>query len=140
MRQLAARARRHVHEGRPRFAASRAEHEQAVQAFGAACAAGDLEALLGVLDPDVVWRSDGGGRVSAFREPQHGAAQVARVAIGFARRAPRSIELTTVNGAPGVVLRDADGILTVMAFAVEGGRITAIDSIRNPDKLRHVRG
>ena len=62
VRQLASRARRHVRRERPRFAASRDEHERAVRAFARAVAEGDLEGLVAVLDPDVVWTSDGGGR------------------------------------------------------------------------------
>lgn len=55
------------------------------------------------------------------------------------RRPPRQIAMATVNGAPGLVLRDADGVLSVISFTVDGGRIAAIDVVRNPDKLTGVR-
>ena len=78
VRQLASRARRHVKRERPRVAASRDEHERTVRAFAQAVTEGDLEGLVAVLDPDVVWTSDGGGRVIASRKPIYGGARVAR--------------------------------------------------------------
>jgi RNA polymerase sigma-70 factor (ECF subfamily) len=139
-RQLASRARRHVQEGRPRRPASGAEHLEVVAAFAAACTEGNLQGLVALLDPDVVWRSDGGGRVTSSRKVQRGADKVARGLLALARRPPRGAYLAEVNGAPGIVLRDADGFLSVMAFTVDGARITAVDIMRNPEKLRHVRG
>jgi nucleoside-diphosphate-sugar epimerase len=53
----------------------------------------------------------------------------------WARRPPRRLRIATVNGAPGLVMRDADGVLTVIAFTIDAGRITALDVMRNPDKL-----
>lgn len=138
VRQLASRARRHVEASRPRTPATRDEQEAVVTAFAMACAEGDLEALVGLLDPGVVWRSDGGGRVFASRAPQRGVAKVARAMLAFASRPPLAGRMALVNGAPGIVLTDADGVLTVMAFTVDAGRITALDVVRNPDKLRHV--
>ncbi len=140
VRQLVSRARRHVKDGRPRTPAGRAEQAALVGAFAVACVEGDLEGLVAVLDPEVVWRSDGGGAVLASRIPQRGAAKVARGLIALARRPARNGRPADVNGAPGLVLRDADGLLTVMAFTVDGGCITAIDVIRNPAKLGHVAG
>jgi RNA polymerase sigma-70 factor (ECF subfamily) len=58
--------------------------------------------------------------------------------LAFARRPPRSVRMVSVNGAPGLVMRDADGVLTVIAFTVDAGRITALDVMRNPDKLTTV--
>ena len=138
VRQLASRARRRVRDGRPRVPPTRAEQAAVVAAFAAACAEGDLETLLGLLDPDVVWRSDGGGAVRAARRPQHGAPKVGRAMVALARRQPRGGYVADVNGAPGLVVRAGDGRLTVMAFTVDGGRITAIDTIRNPAKLGRV--
>jgi RNA polymerase sigma-70 factor, ECF subfamily len=138
VRQLAARAREHVRRGRPRFPPTAAEQRELVAAFAAACQQGDLERLVSLLDPGVVWRADGGGKVSAAHPVERGARQVARVVLAFARRPPRSVGLVTVNGAPGLVLRDADGVLTVLAVTVDAGRIVALDAIRNPDKLTAV--
>ena len=86
VRQLASRARRHVTRERPRFAASRDEHDRAVRAFAQAVAEGSLEGLVAVLDPDVVWTSDGGGRASAARKPLRGGARVARAWAALSRK------------------------------------------------------
>ena len=138
VRQLASRARQHVEDGRPRFPPTQAEQRDLVAAFAAASQEGDLERLVALLDPDVVWRGDGGGKVAAHHGAR-GAWPVAGAMLGMARRPPRRITMATVNGAPGLVLRDADGVLSVISFTVDGGRITAIDVVRNPDKLSAVR-
>jgi hypothetical protein len=69
-----------------------------------------------------------------------GAQNVTRLLLAIARRPPRSVRMVSVNGAPGLVMRDADGVLTVIAFTVDAGRITALDVMRNPDKLTTVPG
>lgn len=138
VRQLAARARQHVEDGRPRFPPTTAEQRALVSAFAAACTNGDLERLVALLDPDAVWRGDGGGKV-ASHQGARGAERVARALLRLTRRPPRRVGMVTVNGAPGLVLRDADCVLSVISFTVDGGRITAIDVIRNPDKLGGVR-
>lgn len=138
VRKLASRARRDVQAAGPSPAPARKDQERVVAAFAAAAGAGDLEGLVAVLDPDVVWRSDGGGRVTALRRPLHGASRVARALLGFARRPARGGYVADVNGEPGLVFRDADGVLTVLAFTVRDGRITQIHAIRNPEKVRHV--
>jgi RNA polymerase sigma-70 factor, ECF subfamily len=136
-RQLASRARRHVEAGRPRFPATREEQREVVSAFMAAAIEGDVDGLVAVLDPDVTMRADGGGRVPALREPVHGAPNVATVLAGFARTGAARGEVISVNGAPGLLI-EARGGRSVMAFTVDAGRITAIDVVRNPDKLAHV--
>jgi RNA polymerase sigma-70 factor (ECF subfamily) len=138
VRQLAARARRHVTDGRPRYAASAEAQRRVVQAFALACAEGDLVALLATLEDEVIWRSDGGGNVSALRKPLRGRDRVAKALLGFARRAPLGARFALVNGHQGLVLTDADGILTVMSFTLADEKIVAIASIRNPRKLTHV--
>jgi RNA polymerase sigma-70 factor (ECF subfamily) len=138
VRQLASRARRHVTDERPRFAASRDEHDEAVRAFARAIDQGDLDGLLAVLDPDVRWTSDGGGRVTAARRPLQGADRVARAWTALGRRTvgdPLEIEL---NGRLGLVLLSLDGHRAALSFVISNGRITRIDSVRNPDKLRHL--
>jgi len=137
VRQLAARARQHVDEGRPPFPLTYAEQQELVAAFAAACAEGDLQRLVAMLDPDVVWRGDGGGKVTSGRGAR-GAERVARDLVLLTRRPPRRLGTATVNGAPGLVVLDADGVLSVVSFTVDGGRITAIDVVRNPDKLSGV--
>ncbi|HZU40489.1 MAG TPA: sigma-70 family RNA polymerase sigma factor [Solirubrobacteraceae bacterium] len=138
VRQLASRARRHVEDERPRYPSSARDHRRVVEAFTQACLEGDLDGLVATLDEDVVWRSDGGGKVPAVGRPLRGRDHVARVLLGFARRPPVAGALARVGGAPGLVIRDADGVLTVMAFVFSGERVAAIHTVRNPDKLAHV--
>jgi RNA polymerase sigma-70 factor, ECF subfamily len=137
-RQLASRARRHVEAGRPRFPATRDEQREVVSAFMAAALDGDVDALLAVLDPEVTMRADGGGRVTTVRRPLHGADHVARTIARFARMRTGHGRVVDVNGAPGLMVEAAGGELSVFAFTVDGGRITAIDIVRNPDKLERV--
>lgn len=142
VRQLATRARRHVEEGTPRYPASREEHAGVVAAFTDAWADGDVDGLLRVLDPGVTFRADGGGKVNAARIPQYGAERVARTLVGFAlTNARRGVEtrgtVVDVNGLPGILFRDGE-VTSVISLTVDGGRITAIDVVRNPDKLRHL--
>ncbi|MFI0816661.1 RNA polymerase sigma factor SigJ [Streptomyces sp. NPDC021098] len=142
VRQLASRARKRVRAEAPRRSVDRGEHRRAVDAFLAAVMGGDLDGLLKVLDPEVVWRSDGGGKAVASRVPILGNEQVARFARRLARglgREEMSILRREVNGAPGLVFVDAAGERTVVfAFTVHDERITAIDVVVNPDKLRHL--
>jgi RNA polymerase sigma-70 factor (ECF subfamily) len=109
-----------------------------VTAFAQACGNGDVQQLAALLDPDVVWRADGGGKATAAHPPKGGAQNVTRLLLALARRPPRSVRMASVNGAPGLVMRDADGVLMVIAFTVDAGRITALDVMRNPDKLTTV--
>jgi RNA polymerase sigma-70 factor (ECF subfamily) len=135
VRQLASQARRRVREERARVA-SRAQHDAVARAFAAAASMGDLEGLVAVLDPDVVLRSDGGGRVSAARRPVEGADRVARFLLGLPRLEPGAslgpIEtpdglgfLATLDGRPSAVF----------SLRVQDGRITDVYVMRNPDKL-----
>jgi RNA polymerase sigma-70 factor (ECF subfamily) len=135
VRQLAARGRQEVARGRPRFPPSPGEQRALVGAFIDACRGGDLAGLVALLDPDVVCRGDGGGAVTALLDAKRGAGPVAGVLLTFARRWPPELTPATVNGGPGLVLRDAGGVLSVVALTVDGGLVTAIDVIRNPDKL-----
>ena len=140
-RQLASRARRHVQAGRPRFSATPDEQREVVAAFASAVADGDVDRLVALLDPDVTARADGGEHVKGLRKPLHGAPKVAKAMAGFARAGARwgvSGKLVDVNGRPGLLMRSGDEV-AVAAFAVDAGRITAIDIVRNPEKLAHVR-
>jgi RNA polymerase sigma-70 factor (ECF subfamily) len=138
VRQLASRARRHINDERPRFGASRDEHERAVRAFAQAVGAGSLEGLVAVLDPDVVWTSDGGGRVTAARKPLRGTTRVARAWAAISRKSTHEPIEITLNGQLGLLLASSDGHPAALSFAVSDGRITRIDAIRNPEKLRHL--
>jgi RNA polymerase sigma-70 factor (ECF subfamily) len=139
VRQLASRARAHVEAGKPRFPAGRDEEERILAAFTVAWEEGDHEALLALLDPDAVLRSDGGGRVPSVGRLL-GGARVARALVAFVRstelsgQEPRG-RVARVNGAPGLVVHDHRST-SVVSLTIDGGRIVAIDIVRNPDKLR----
>ncbi len=144
VRQLAARARRNVAAATPRFPVGREEQERLVLAFAVACATGDLEQLLPLLDPEVVFRSDGGGKVTASQVPVEGADRVARALVALTRHevgdedVPARGRFALVNGAPGIVTHNGS-VLTVLSFAFDDGRIVAVHAVRNPEKLAHVR-
>jgi RNA polymerase sigma-70 factor (ECF subfamily) len=138
VRQLASRARRHVKEESPRFSASRAEHDRAVRAFEEAITEGNLEDLVAVLDPDVVWTSDGGGRATAARKPLRGGERIARAWVAFRRKSVPEVTEINLNGQLGLVLASGDGHRAAISFVVSDGRIVRIDAVRNPEKLRRL--
>jgi RNA polymerase sigma-70 factor (ECF subfamily) len=138
VRQLASRARRHVSGHGARFEASPDEHDRAVRAFAHAVAQGDLDCLLAVLDPDVVWTSDGGGRAIASRAPIRGAQRVGRAWVALGRTASDPAAPIELNGRLGLLLPGRDGHRSVLSFQVDGGRIVRLDVVRNPEKLRRV--
>jgi RNA polymerase sigma-70 factor (ECF subfamily) len=140
-RQLAARARRHVRAAAPRYTADRAGHDQAVRAFAAAMENGDLERLVAVLDQDVVWRADGGGKAPANRRVLVGAELVARFVVGLKRTRyrDRRLEPAVVNAGLGLVSRKDGHVVAVYGFTVAAGRITEIDIVTNPEKLGRAR-
>jgi len=136
-RQQASRARKAVEARRPRFPATPAQQQEIIGAFTAAARDGDIDALLGVLHPDVVFTADGGGIVTASRKPLHGAERVAKTVTALARNGGAGVtfDLVDVNGMPGLAGTGRDGVASVMRFTVDDGRITAIDIQRNPEKL-----
>jgi RNA polymerase sigma factor (sigma-70 family) len=132
-RQLASRARRRVQGSTSLPDADVARHRQAVDAFLAAARAGDFDALLAVLDADVVLRADQ-GTLRVIR----GARAVADEALTFARIA-RSAQLALVNGTPGIVARLPNGQpMAVLGFAVNGGKVVEIDILADPTRLRQL--
>ncbi|GAA4471908.1 RNA polymerase sigma factor SigJ [Phytohabitans houttuyneae] len=138
-RQLVARARAHVRRNAPRFTVDQDQHAGAVRAFLAACAGGRMDALVRVLDPDVVLRSDGGGQVAGVaRRPVVGADRVARLLVAVAARGNARPDIRSVNGAPGLVFEAGGRVVGVMAFSVAGDLITGIDFVVNPDKLTRI--
>jgi RNA polymerase sigma-70 factor (ECF subfamily) len=138
-RQLAVRARAHVREARPRFPVSDARGEEIANAFFEASRSGDLDALQAMLAADVVLTSDGGGKRLATLNAIRGLAKVTRLFGGLARKiAPggsQLLALRRIDGLPGFVSREPDGLLQTTALQIEGERITAIYVMRNPDKL-----
>ena len=141
-RQLAARARRHVEERRPRFEASREQREQLATRFFAAAEEGDLQGLEELLAHDVVFRGDGGGKAPAAKRALHGRARVARTLIAGLRALARfgiAWRREEVNGQPGALFFDREGrLVSVMSLDVAEGEIQGVSAIVNPDKLRHL--
>ena len=133
-RQLASRGRRRVREGEVPSAsgADAAEQRRLVDAFFAAARAGDIDALVAVLDPDVVLRADAGPSPRSVEV--RGARAVANRAAMFAS-GDRTVVAAEVNGAPGVIIRRGDLVVSVMEFTVADGRIAAIHALADPDRL-----
>jgi RNA polymerase sigma-70 factor, ECF subfamily len=136
-RQLASRARRRVRGGAPVPDADLSRQREVVDAFFAAARHGDFDALVAVLDPDVVLRSDGGVARPTASVEVHGARAVAERALMFARLSP-FVRPALVNGAAGVVVTPHGRPFSVMGFTVAGGRIVAIDSLADPERLREL--
>jgi RNA polymerase sigma-70 factor (TIGR02957 family) len=137
VRQIAHRARAHVAARRPREVVSAAETRGAIEAFQRAVHTGDLQPLVDVLAPDVVLLADGGGVVRAALAPVVGADQVAAVLGRLAAAA--SLDPAHINGYPALIIRIDGELDTVLAVRTEGGLITGLYAVRNPEKLSHLR-
>ncbi len=142
-RQLAARAREHVRKERTRFPLER-NHGLAIAAASfEASRAGDATRLSALLADDVRFHSDGGGKRPSAGRILDGAAEVMRGLSAIFRLrngAPELDRLAFVNGLPGFVTREPDGMLQTTALLIEDSSVKAIYIMRNPDKLRHVEG
>jgi RNA polymerase sigma-70 factor, ECF subfamily len=138
-RQLAYRARQHVHARRPRRDATSAEHREVTERFLAAALGGDLAALLSVLAPDVTLVADADGRSETPRQPVHGARAVAEYLVSVVEFWPPhlGVEITPVNGGPGAVITTAGRPFLVFSFGTDpaDGRLREIAAVLNPDKL-----
>jgi RNA polymerase sigma-70 factor, ECF subfamily len=141
-RQLLSRARRRIEADRPRFDADPRERHELAARFLDAAREGDLDGLLALLAPDAVLVGDGGGKARAIPKPMVGARQIARALLAFGQLADGwgvTLEPVLVNGQPGLRALDGEGrIASVMAVTVAGGRVVRVDSVVNPDKLRHL--
>jgi len=146
-RQIFARARQRIAaggqaRGSAPTPARRAEGEELARRFFEAAAGGDMDALLGMLAPDVVAHGDGGGKAQAIGKPLAGRQRVMRLLIGGLRRARTlgaSLRLAWVNGQPGAVMYDAEGrVVSVIELDVADGVVQAIRSVANPNKLGHI--
>jgi RNA polymerase sigma factor (sigma-70 family) len=131
-RQLASRARRRVQGATNVPDADLARQREVVDAFLAAARGGDFEALVAVLDPDVVLRADSGAMLAGLSREEHGAPAVARRAAKGRARAARP---ALVNGTVGVVVAPRGQLLMVLGFTIRGGKIVEIDAIANPERL-----
>ncbi|NUT35691.1 MAG: RNA polymerase sigma factor SigJ [Hamadaea sp.] len=139
-RQLASRARRHVQEEappRPRVSAAELAHVTA--AFLKASADGDVAALVGLLDPSVVMRSDGGGVVPSART-LHGAQAVLTLLAGLGNKYPGAqVSPVALANGPGFRIDRDSGVVGVVSVEIEGGRITKLDLVVHPEKVRRFR-
>jgi RNA polymerase sigma-70 factor, ECF subfamily len=140
-RQLAYRARQHVHARRPRRGATPAEHREVTERFLAAALGGDLSAL-DVLAPDVTFVADADGRSETPRQPVHGGREVAEYLVSVVEFWPPrlGVEIIPVNGGPGALITTDGRPFLVFAFDIDpvDGRLREIDAVLNPDKLRAV--
>jgi RNA polymerase sigma-70 factor, ECF subfamily len=140
-RQLASRARSHVRAARPRFPMPRERGLEIAAAFYAATRSGDMDRLRSLLTADVVLYSDGGGKRPAAKRPLIGIDDVmqfqAAIARFVARNTPRAVRYGFINGLPGFVTLEYDGVKTT-ALEIEDGQIAGVYVMRNPDKLRHL--
>ncbi len=141
-RQLAVRARRHMDLGRPRFEADRREREELAARFFDALRDGDIDGLRELLAADVQMVGDGGGKAPALARSVFGADNVARLLASIFPllvKIDATVEPRELNGHPGAIVRDRDGkVVGTMTLDVLGGRIQAIRSVANPDKLGHM--
>ncbi|WP_194953584.1 sigma-70 family RNA polymerase sigma factor [Sphingopyxis solisilvae] len=141
-RQLAARARAHVRDARPRYKLEKERGMEIANAFFAASRSGDMAALGALLAADVGMWADGGGKRPAAAIPILGKALVLKVhrsvAVLLRKYGSTLVHTGMINGLPGFVTREADGELQTTALEIEDGKVTGIYVMRNPDKLRHV--
>lgn len=140
-RQLAARARRHMDAGKPRFEPDRRKRAELADRFFDALRLGDVEQLQDLLAADVATVNDGGG-VAGGRGGSFGAVKTARLLVATVTpllTTGAQIEPRELNGQPGAILRDRTGaVLGTWSLDIADGRIRAIRSVTNPDKIRHL--
>jgi len=143
-RQLAARARAHVREVRPRGVISsenKEKHAALLTAFLGATRSGDLSGLMSMLSIDARVMADGGGKASAAMNVLGGADRAARFLIGATRKGWReeyTVRAATINGLPGAIVDGPDGPVQTVAFEIENGLIRGVYIVRNPDKLQRL--
>jgi RNA polymerase sigma-70 factor (ECF subfamily) len=141
-RQLAVRARRHMDAGRPRFDTDRRAQEELAARFFDALREGDVDGLRDLLAADVQLVGDGGGKAPQFARAISGADKVTRLLATFMpwlSGIDGTIEERQVNGHPGAVFRDRDGlVLNVWSLDIADARIQLVRAVLNPDKLLHL--
>jgi RNA polymerase sigma-70 factor, ECF subfamily len=143
VRQIAHRAREHVHARRRRFAPVDPEQNARITTeFMAAAASGDVQTVMSMLAPDVAWTADSGGKASAARRPVIGADKVARAVVGLVGRGMQlpdvRVETVICNAAPALLIYQADRLEGVFTVEIVDGKISNFYAMRNPDKLAAV--
>ncbi len=141
-RQLAARARAHVREAKPRFKVEKQRGLELAEAFYTASRSGNMNTLGAMLTADVSVHADGGGKRPAFAQPILGFDAVMKLqeklAAIFREHPSKLVRVVFVNGLPGFITLEADGEIQTTALEIEDGKIAAVYVVRNPDKLRHL--
>ena len=137
-RQVVHRARTRVRGDRKRFEVSDTARAELLKRFMTALEARDEQAVLQLFAPDATWTADGGGRTAASRYPIVGAERIARLVIGLREKAwggNWTIQLQTINGETGLVIRAGERLIGTMSMATDGTRIFAVYVVVNPEKL-----
>lgn len=141
-RQLASRARKKVQAARPRYQVAAVEHSQLTQRFFEAARSGDVTELKALLSESATLHTDGGGKRVAALRLIVGADKISRFFAGLARKSTSStpcwINPVIVNGLPGWLTIEHDGLPQIMTLEVVDSRVQALYVVRNPDKLRHL--
>lgn len=141
-RQLAKRAREHLRKDKPRFKTDREDKQALADAFFSAARQGDVSQLQQLLQENAVLHSDGGGRRLAALRLINGADKICRLFAGIARKSTGYPVLWSqtmpINGAPGILSLEADGLLQAVSVRFEGTRIAEVYMVRNPEKLLHL--
>ncbi|WP_127353991.1 RNA polymerase sigma factor SigJ [Actinacidiphila soli] len=142
VRQLAHRAREHVHARRPRYQAHPRIQQQVTERFIAAALGGDVGALMEILAPEVTLWTDGGGKTRSALRPIHGREKVARLLAGYASHPPEGLDVRyqSVNGDPSAVIFAGESPYAVMVMDLtpQGGQVSGVYLVTNPDKLSGV--
>jgi RNA polymerase sigma-70 factor (ECF subfamily) len=140
-RQLAARAREHVRDEKPRFETTAETRERLATAFHSAMLTGDVQTISQMLAEDAVFYTDGGGKRRAALNPIYGRDKILRFLIGVGAKnplpKPEDIKRVDINGLPGFLVDLPDGLET-LSLEISNDRIVAIYGVRNPDKLKHL--
>lgn len=137
-RQVVHRARTRVRGERRRFDATGAAKTALLHTFTAALEARDEQRLLGLFAPDAIWTADGGGRSAAAPYPIVGADRIARLVLGLREKFwsdERTLDIATINGEPGLVIRDGGRLTATLSIATDGDQILGVFAVVNPDKL-----
>lgn len=141
-RQLASRARRRVHDDKPRFEASPEQRNRLAEQFFAACQGRDMDGLIGLLADDAVLYGDGGAKGAGINRPIYGRDNIARMLHTWFRQGERlgvQTKLVIINGHPGAKFLDPHGrLINVISLDIADGTVQTVRSIINPDKLTHL--